>query len=766
MYCTPISTLPVVYLFTKHQSTGKRSQVPPPKYFKYKMSKDLKFSFVAGELISPGSDLEIRTSRPVDRKAARSAVVLQKDGRILAIAVTIDSTDTIIRVSTKNLGTGRFRLHLHELLDANGKELVKYIMVPFALIALTGKVPGDRRVEHATRVALGEVTFIRLTMREQPQPNVKYIEFVKAVSRESGEPVDLAFNEKGEEVDGHSALADVQNRRYNKFGKLHETLFGHLKAANDDDDINVVVWPNLKVDLTSYEKPTTGEIKEPLPEALKLLEEAIVSRTAAVDKLKELGATVRETPAEIPLIYASLSASQARKLAKVEIVGNVFLDDKTGIPDLADSLAVARAPQAQALGYTGTGVSVAVFEAGPSNLNNLAFAGRFSTMPLASWHARLTSAIIKNVEPEKPHGYAPDCNLYSANSFDNAALQWAVHSPQHCTVISQSFHRIPSEGQNEQGSPFLSNDDILKDHMATSFPYPTILHAAGNGPDIEYVNHKGFNTLSVGSHDDNATSLGGDSVFRNPASHHCDRELPELVANGIGVRAVGEWGSGTSFAAPAVAGTAALIQSVDDTLKSWPEGCRAILLASADRNICGGTWPEDVVMGNDQHDGSGALNAQLAVLIAQQRRHRDAPASLRGWDVGQLVPANFDHRGLARFNYYVDVHSPAIPAPHTYAVKVAVAWQSKLVPDANGVLSSILTVDHDLIVEDSTGFPIASSTTYDNSYEIVEFFSTASETYKIRIRRWSGGDSVWFGIAWNVITSKRLTTSPLIAPVE
>jgi hypothetical protein len=33
---------------------------------------------------------------------------------------------------------------------------------------------------------------------------------------------------------------------------------------------------------------------------------------------------------------------------------------------------------------------------------------------------------------------------------------------------------------------------------------------------------------------------------------------------------------------------------------------------------------------------------------------------------------------------------------------------------------------------------------------VVEFAGRAGETYDIVIRRWSGTDSVWYGIAWTV----------------
>ena len=42
------------------------------------------------------------------------------------------------------------------------------------------------------------------------------------------------------------------------------------------------------------------------------------------------------------------------------------------------------------------------------------------------------------------------------------------------------------------------------------------------------------------------------------------------------------------------------------------------------------------------------------------------------------------------------------------------------------------------------------SASWDNSYEIAEFAARSGETYDIRIRRWSGTDDVWFGVAWTV----------------
>ena len=93
---------------------------------------------------------------------------------------------------------------------------------------------------------------------------------------------------------------------------------------------------------------------------------------------------------------------------------------------------------------------------------------------------------------------------------DLAAITWAAHT-RGCTVISQSFHR-----DAEQTDSGLSFDDMYKDWLVLHWPYPTILQAAGNGPSTEFVNHKGYNSLTVANHDDTAAALASDSVVAQP----------------------------------------------------------------------------------------------------------------------------------------------------------------------------------------------------------------------------------------------------------
>ena len=268
------------------------------------------------------------------------------------------------------------------------------------------------------------------------------------------------------------------------------------------------------------------------------------------------------------------------------------------------------------------------------------------------------------------------------------------------------------------------------------------------------MNHKGYNSLAIANHDDSAAAMASSSVFRNPTSAHGDRELPELAANGTSVTADGITMTGTSQASPAAAGVSALLQSTDATLKSWPEGCRAILLAGATKNVVGDTWWQDVVDHDDASDGSGALNAYESFQIVKSRRSRNASATRRGWDVGRLESADFDGQKLSTFSYKIAVPRFVFGPRH---VKVALAWDSKVTKfSLLGIeipLTSQLTVDLDLKVFDSRGNQVGYSGSWDSSYEVAEFDAIPGETYDIRIRRWLGTDWTWYGIAWTVTGS-------------
>lgn len=689
----------------------------------------------AGEVVPRGRKIAIKADAAVSREAWRGVTVAGEHPTVEARAGNRSA-----EVDTSALAPGAHRLRVTELwLERSGRRLPD-TEIPFFVADTAAPLPRDIAVLHAVRLRFDELEVSRLPLRGPCETG--RVEVFKAEHRRSGKPVQLAFDAEGKRFDVERAHAELARRRYERYGKVHPTLQARIDAA-PVGEVPVAVWLTT-AETGLADKPVKGVVRRRSAAEAKARElwQAAAGRFAKA--AARFGMHVERVDEAAPLLVGRIPAGRIAELAKSAEVAGVFLYQTEGIEDLADSIAIANADDAHAAGFTGAGINVAVYENGPDVTTNLAIAARFTSNPTTSQHSRHTHGIVKNIQRNAPHGHAPDCNLHSANSKDLAAIRWAAED-RGCTVISQSFHR-----EDEQTSSGLSFDDVYKDHLALHWPYPTICEAAGNGAASEFVNHKGFNRLTVGNHDDTAGAMASDSVFRNPASGHGDRELPEIAANGIGVTAVGLTLGGTSMAAPAVAGGVALIQQANATLRSWPEGCRAIMKAAAWRNPSGSTWWADVVADADAADGAGAIDSNAAVQIARARRGRNNAPSRRGWDVGTVVSADVGADGLLTYVYRIGVPGRMLLP----TVKVALAWDSKVTAlrflGITLPVSSALTVDLDLHVRDSSGATVASSVSWDNSYEIAEFAARSGQTYEIRIRRWSGNDDVWFGVAWQV----------------
>lgn len=723
-------------------------------------------NLVRDEILTANSSISITTSPNADvNLVIRSIGVQGVDGKVSQAR----QKGGFVWTAEKGLPPGRHKLVIDPIVDAKSQKLSNPIEIPFTVIATNSKIESKLLIGSFVRIKLVENGVERL-------PNDKildteYIEFYKATDRKSGKPVSFEFDQKGKLVDGEKILENHRKKMDSIFGKVHPTLFSLINSKKPPKSVLIDIWYEVEEvealpsdrDLNKCDQEFAAKRAE--EQRQEMYERSVKFGKSLEDKIKLV-----KVDELAPLITVKAETSIIRELTTKKEVAGILLHETDGIEDLEDSIAVSGSDVVHSSGEDGSGVSVAVWESGPTSNSNLVIAGKYKASPSTSNHSQNVHAIIRNKESDTANGHAQGCSLYSANDKDRDSLTWAVKD-KGCTLINQSFHR-----SSEPGSSTLSGDDIYGDYLATRNPYPLIVHAAGNfwngdpdninPPSSEYVNHKGYNTISVGNHNDNASAMASSSVFRNPSSSHGDRELPELCANGVGVTADGITMTGTSQASPAVVGVAALIQGTNNILKHWPEGCRAILLASATKNVVGNTWWQDVSNGVDAKDGAGAVNAIEGCNVAKNRRWANAPASRRGWDVGLLSSSNFGNDKLSTFEYKVSIPK-YIFGPRK--VKVALAWTSKTKKTSFLFWSwymSELKVDLDLIIYDENEAIVGYSGSWDNSFEIAEFTGQPGKTYTIKIRRWSGTDSTWFGIAWTVTGGITITLNPELIHVS
>lgn len=724
--------------------------------------ESLTLSLRPNEIVPATRAITVTTTGRIDPSTLRGGIAV----RGVAGDIKIDG-NTMTFVPAGAMPAGRRTLVVDELHGADGR-LSAGSRRDFTVVDTPADPGPEVAIESMVRLQFTDDGVRRVPLEDRPAG--PFIDVIKGEERASRRAVLLAVDQDGEEVDIDARLAALDKRRAELLGRIHPELDRAL--PRDGDAVRVAVWlrlpdaaehrraqDRLRHELDRQAARRTdrdaAQRREVPPEAARMREDVAAVRRRGLTLVREVAGADARPDRLAPVVYATLGRDQVDRLAEQDDVVGLFLYDPTGVDDLDDSLDVANSDAVHAAGVGGQGVRVAVFEQGPDVTSDLDIEDEFDSTPATSSHSRHVHGIIKNVEANAPNGHAPDCLLYSANDYDLDALAWAVEDAA-CTVVNQSFHRTA-----EATGSGLSYDDIYKDWLTYSYPWPLVVQAAGNtGEDNatitpatdEYVNHKTFNHLTVGNHNDDASSMSSTTVFRNPASAHGDRELPEIAANGTSVTAVGLTLSGTSMASPAVAGVGGLAQSTHPGLEVWPEGTRAVLLAGATRNVRDGDWWDDVVANRDTYDGTGAVNAWESHQIAQTRRSRNSSGVQRGWDAGTLRSGDLDAAGLSTFHYRVTVPSGPLPWLLPRQVKVALAWDSDVIefPLLNVPIASLLDVDLDLKVFDATGTQVAYSGSWDNSYEIAEFTGTAGQTYDIHIRRWSGNRDVWYGIAWTV----------------
>ena len=616
---------------------------------------------------------------------------------------------------------------------------------------------------------------------------------VTLLDQPSGRFFEVLVDPRSRQVEERAAIEAAEDQAFRAhYGKLQPALHERLQAIQDEEEVEVTIWaatepanslaqaqtaafaalatryPEAAAAMARGGKPMEVEDRQLAERIYQEYVERLDAGAALriqplVEALEKQGVRVRTAPG-LPAVTATLSKDLIVKMARRHDVGVIYLAEG-GQRQLALDSAVptARAPAVWARGYDGnSSVKVAILED-----DNVDFGSNTSACPagsnncfrhpgpiLATFigdHATLVGSAAASAH-SSCRGMAPDVTVISAGiqgpdrQNDIDALVWALD--QGSLVVNASYCWCT-------GSSQMDVIDQAFDHYARARLRMLVVAAGNNDAGCPYSHvtspAKGWNVLAVGAFDDRGDPdwsndvMAAWSCYENPASSN---EKPEVVAPGVGIRGIAVDGrlrteAGTSFAAPQVAGLAALLIDRNWTLNSWPEAGRAIIMASATHNIAG---PSGIPTGQDLRDGAGGINADLADLVAQTRKWEGESCEEGScWWGAHIDPTTWPAGTLHYWDF---------SAGRWDRARVAIAWWSNPdCPSTGSCQYDRLDTDLQMGVQYWNGsawgwVPGAWSASWGNSHELVEFVAPGSGSYRIAIYNQRSSESLNFvGIA-------------------
>ncbi len=587
----------------------------------------------------------------------------------------------------------------------------------------------------------------------------------KVLDKNSGEIYGSYLDENGNIVDSKKAKEKENKAHNDKYGKLEPALYEQLRDKDSDEKIKVGIWltpidsekiemdvllkhPSVKtikgrVMLSKDEKDNKGNLVG--EEAKKIKDEIFEEKKKAykakekplIDDLEKKGFDVDYASIAAPLVFANLTKKEILALEKRKDVNGVYLS-RIYEPELDTVSPTIRAPYVWGKGYDGSAVKVAIVETGRVDFNhpNLAHAQGWPSAFRPSGgigdHATQCAGIMAS-NHNIYKGVAPDVDILSANAASwsdgdlVAASDWALENG--ADVLSCSF--------GVGATPDLVALDKYYDNVIWEH-YRAVVKSAGNrggsgcSGDDGAITSPGlaYNVITVGGTNDENTQEWKDdgrylcSSYVDPVSPHNDRNKPEVsaVAENVNSTTTGNgWrtGSGTSYAAPVVAGEIALLIDRYGNLRDWPEVTKAIVMATAVHDTYTGP-----IRGNyDDQEGVGTVVASHAYNIYFWEGTTETATTL---PKDKYLNVNAGEK--VRFVITWDSHT----------WKTLWWWNDEL------------KADLDLTIYDPNGNSVGGSYTWDNNYEVVEFTAPVTGNYRARINDYRFDDSYeYLGVAWS-----------------
>ncbi len=459
---------------------------------------------------------------------------------------------------------------------------------------------------------------------------------------------------------------------------------------------------------------------------------------ALTDWLQTEGFSV-ETTDGMPVIYATLPKQAILTLEKRDDVARIFAADSKITPASDIGVQTSRAPVVWNRGYNGNGVNLAILETGNigGNAANCMSIVATRTAGSQTGHKNRVAAVAACNNGSLP-GMASGASVVDAGHNGSAsdaveALKWATNTS------SSTRSNIVNESEQVESDSDLHLLDHAYDYWIRLRNFTAVI-AAGNDTDNVTTPAVAYNVIAVGNVDDSNTSTWADDAIYSTSNYidpSTGTDKPEVAAPGSFINTVDGEQTGTSFAAPQVAGLSAILIQRNSNLSIRPTAVKAIIMASAVHNVEGDS-------ANSDKDGAGSIDVALADWIAQTRGTTGVCTQPCWWDIATT-------NSTPAVSGYVDRTFQATEGEH---IRVAIAWFSEAdTPTESSADALKRNFDLQIFNPDNTT-TAASATSSVNNFEVVEFTASQTGQFKIRVHRNAGGDggnetsTNMLGIAW------------------
>ena len=324
-------------------------------------------------------------------------------------------------------------------------------------------------------------------------------------------------------------------------------------------------------------------------------------------------------------------------------------------------------------------------------------------------------------------------------------------------VVTMSIGVNGSDTANDQWS-------LALDHIVGTAGTTVVVAAGNDGPaSSSFPGPPGaaYNILSVGATGGTGAVVSKDYTRIAPYSSRGPttdgRSKPDIVAPGSLIELptlIGTWSvvSGTSFAAPIVAGGAALLidMGLDRGLDVDAKVIKSVLMNSADK-LSG--WSHTSIAPLDPNLGAGQMNLEAAFYQYDAGEQGSGIVSPLGWDHGTL-------QGTTANTYEIGALVPG-----GAELSATLTWNRDVTTDVEDIESAVYTASTFENLElflynvDDLAMPVASSISPLDNVEHLFLSSPTTGNYIFEVRSASGAvaSPLSYSLAWDIDVPEMVT---------